>query len=64
MVTEVGWKPEDGPKLVSEERAAQMRGDFESYWSSAAEWPTTEAERDHERRMIDQRWPRPEPEQD
>lgn len=64
VVTEVGWKPEDGPKLVSEERAAQMRRDFESYWSSTAEWPTSEAERDHERRMIDQRWPRPEPEQD
>lgn len=66
VVADVGWKPEDGPKLVSEARAEEMRRDFEGLWAGDddGEWPREGAERDHLRRMIEQRWPRPEPEQD
>ncbi|WP_309082202.1 hypothetical protein [Zhihengliuella sp.] len=66
VVTDVGWRPEDGPKLVTVERAAEMRSEFEASWSAEddAGWPEEGAERDHVRKMLDLRWPRPEPEQE
>lgn len=66
FVTGVGWKPEHGPKLTTRERAAEMRRDFEASWSEEGPtaWPAAGPDRDHMRRMLDLRWPRPEPEQD
>lgn len=66
VITEVGWMLEDGPRLVSEERAAQMRAEFEAFWSDPDHhgWPREGSERDHVRKMIELRWPRPGPEQE
>ena len=66
VLAEVGWKPEDGPKLVSEARAAEMRSELEALWSAEGYtgWPREGAERDNIRTMLDLRWPRPEPEQE
>lgn len=62
--TDVEWKPEKGAILVSEQRAAEMRGEFEALWSVLGDeaWPEEGPERDHTLRMLDQRWPKPEPE--
>lgn len=64
VVTRVGWKPEDGPLLVSEERTAEMRRKLEASWSDPDGWPDEGPEREHFRKMLDMRWPRPEPEQE
>lgn len=66
VITKVGWKADDGPRLVSDERAAQMRADFEGWWSAGGRegWPEEGPERDHVRKMIELNWPRPEPEQE
>lgn len=65
VVTDVDWRPEDGPKLITEQRAAEMRSELEGLWSGLGDeaWPADESERDHMRRMLDLRYPRPEPEQ-
>lgn len=62
--TDVGWQPDRGPVLVSPERAAEMCREFEDLWATdtAEGQPQDDLERDHLRRMIDQRWPRPAPE--
>ncbi|MFF5794647.1 hypothetical protein ACFY5D_21595 [Paeniglutamicibacter sp. NPDC012692] len=66
VCTDMDWKPEDGPKKVSEERITQMRRDFEELW--AAEEGNgrhhEDPEREHIRKMLDLRWPRPETELD
>lgn len=66
VVTDVDWRPADGPRLVTEERAVEMRYELEDLWSAEGDtgWPAEAAERDHFRRMLDLRWPRPEPEQE
>lgn len=66
VIADVEWRPEHGPKLCTAERAAEMRSDFESMWAVAgyAGWPEEGPERDHVRKMLDLRWPRPEPEQE
>jgi hypothetical protein len=66
VIAEVGWTPEEGPRLVSEERAEQMLAEFEAFWSDPDHhgWPREGSERDHVRKMIELRWPRPEPEQE
>lgn len=67
VITEVGWTPEEGPRLVSEERAAEICKEFEALWSNKPGhqgWPREGSERDHVRKMIELRWPRPEPEQE
>lgn len=65
VVTGVEWKPEDGPKMITEHRAAEMRSGLEKRWSAKDHvgWPKAGAERDHVRKMLDLCWPRPEPEQ-
>lgn len=63
VITKVGWKPEDGPLLVSEERAAEMRRVLEARFSEPESRPAEGPEREHLRKMVDMRWPRPEPEQ-
>lgn len=66
VVAEMGWKPEDGPKLATEARAALLRSELEAIWSAEGHtgWPREGAERDHIRKMVDLRWPTPEPEQE
>jgi hypothetical protein len=64
--TEVSWKPDDGPKLASRKRITEMRANFEESWSAGGDdaWPAEGPQRDHLRKMLDLRRPRPEPEQD
>jgi hypothetical protein len=64
--TDMDWKPEDGPKRVSEERITQMRRDFEELWATEGGTSRHHAdpEQEHFRKMIDLRWPRPQPELD
>lgn len=67
VVTDVDWKPEDGPRVVSAERRDEMRIDFADLWEAESKerpWPKEERQRDHMRKMIDLRWPQPEPEQE
>lgn len=66
VVTDVEWKPEDGPKFVTKKRLAEMRRDFNEHWASgdAPQWPEEGPRRDHFRKMLDLGWPRPEPEED
>ncbi|MBK8459513.1 MAG: hypothetical protein IPL43_04390 [Micropruina sp.] len=62
--TDVDWRPEHGPKRATEERSDEMRKEFEDIWAGGADaWPREGIERDHVRRMLDQRWPCPSPEQ-
>lgn len=62
-VGDLDWKPEDGPRLVTKKRLAEIRRDFEEMWASGEPgWPNEGPERDHIRRMLDLGWPRPEPE--
>ncbi|QAY60035.1 hypothetical protein ET475_08555 [Microbacterium protaetiae] len=66
VCTEIAWKPEDGPKLASRKRITEMRADFEESWSTDGDgaWPAEGPEREHLRKMLDLRWPRPAPDQD
>ena len=65
VIANVGWKPEDGPKLSTEKRAAEMLRGFEEMWAEDPDgYPREGPERDHRRRMLEIRWPRPEPEQE
>lgn len=66
VVLDVEWQPEDGPRLVTTTRLAEMRRDFNEHWASevATGWPEEGPERDHIRKMLDLGWPRPEPEED
>jgi hypothetical protein len=66
VCTDRDWKPEDGPKVVSKARIAEIRRDFEESWAAGENtgWPEKGPERDHVRKMIDLRWPRPEPQTD
>ena len=66
VCSDVDWKPEDGPKLVSEERIAEIRREFEEIWNAEGRtgWPHESPERDHIRKMIELSWPRPDPERD
>ncbi|MBC9714312.1 hypothetical protein H9Y04_17265 [Streptomyces sp. TRM66268-LWL] len=61
IAPDLGWKPEDGPRLCSVKRVAEMTKEWEEYWASN---PTEQSprEREHMRRMLSQRWPTPEPE--
>lgn len=65
MCTDVAWRPEDGPVLVSEERLAKISNDFEGLWADPEHkgWPQPGPEQDHVHKMISMGWPRPEPEQ-
>jgi hypothetical protein len=64
VVTEVDWTPEDGPRLITVKRAQEMRADFKDYWSrDLDDSAKKQIERAHTRKMLDLRWPRPEPEQ-
>ena len=63
--TDLGWTPEDGPTFASVERAQEMLEEFEEHWQGDPDgWPPEGIERDHMRKMLEQRWPRPEPDRD
>jgi len=65
VVTDVDWSPEDAPKVVTAERAEEMRIEWKDYWASE---PATTAQetmdREHQRKMLALRFPRPAPEQE
>lgn len=66
VVLDIGWKPENGPKLLTKKRLAEIRRDFDEHWATEGftGWPEEGPERDHVRKMLDLGWPRPEPEKD
>ena len=66
VVLDTEWKPGDGPRLVPKKRLAEIRRDFDEYWTTEGTtgWPEEGPERDHVRKMLDLGWPRPEPEKD
>jgi hypothetical protein len=59
-VSDLGWKPADGPSLVSAGRLREMTAEFEEFW---AEQPDAQAprEREHMQRMLAEGWPSPSP---
>lgn len=64
VVTDIEWKPEDGSALTTPERALEIRRGLEELWvADSAGWPEIGPERDHVVKMLEMRWPRPEPEQ-
>lgn len=64
QVSDLDWNPGDSPKLATIKRTNEMVQELEEYWAAEpAESRTEEADRDHTRRMLQLRWPRPEPEQ-
>ena len=61
VCTDVDWKPEDGPRYARSEWVQKMSEDSEEYWASHP-GGEHEREREHDRRMLAQGWPRPRPE--
>jgi hypothetical protein len=61
VVTDVDWKPDDGPQRVSEQRRREMLAEIHAM--EACEGDVDDADRAHFRRMVDDGWPRPQPEQ-
>jgi hypothetical protein len=57
-VSNLGWKPADGPGRVSADRLQEMTTEFEDLW---AEQPDAQdpRERDHTQRMLADGWPSP-----
>ncbi|MFC0622434.1 hypothetical protein [Kribbella deserti] len=65
ICTDLGWRPEDKLRRLSPDRLRKMRDGFESYWESEpTEDVAEQAHREHRRRMLNDGWPRPEPEQE
>jgi hypothetical protein len=60
-VSNLGWKPDDGPDRVSNERLREMTAEWEQLW---AEQPDAQdsRERGHTQRMLADGWPIPAPE--
>jgi hypothetical protein len=60
-VSNIGWKPADGPARVSTDRLREMATEFEDFW---AEKPDVQdlREREHIRRMLADGWLSPAPE--
>jgi hypothetical protein len=63
VMSDLNWKPGDPPRLVSHERAAEMLAKFDEDPTTFDE-PRHPESREHMRRMIELRWPSPQPEQD
>lgn len=63
VVSDLDWKPGDPPHLVSDERAAEMLAEFDDDPTTFDE-PRHPGWREYVRRMIELRWPSPQPEQD
>jgi hypothetical protein len=60
-VSNLGWKPADGPSRVSAGRLREMTTEFEEFW---VEQPDAQKprEREHMKRMLAEGWPSPSPE--
>jgi len=60
-VSDLGWKPADGPSRVSADRLLAMTAEFGELW---AEQPDLQPqrEREHTQRMLAEGWPNPSPE--
>jgi hypothetical protein len=61
VVTDVDWKPDDGPQRVSEQRRREMLAEVHAM--EAGEGDVDDADHAHFRHMVDDGWPRPQPEQ-
>jgi hypothetical protein len=64
VTTDLEWKPTDGPNRITAERQQEMIAEFEGFWASQ---PPSDGEDDgeraHTRRMLEDGWPIPRPEQ-
>ena len=61
--TATDWTPERGPERAPAARADQMREELEDHWAQDPVLsPRDKIEQGHLRRMVDLRWPTPEPE--
>lgn len=60
-VSNLGWKPADGPSRVSADTLREMTTEFEEFW---VEQPDVQKprEREHTKRMLAEGWPSPSPE--
>lgn len=61
VVSDLGWKPADGPGRVSAKRLREMITEFEEFWASEPDGQD-EREREHTKRMLAEGWPSPGPE--
>jgi hypothetical protein len=61
VVSDLGWKPADGPSQVSAKRLREMITEFEEFWRSDPDGQD-EREREHTKRMLAEGWPTPAPE--
>ena len=61
-VSDLGWKPANGPDRVSADRLREMHTEFEEFW---AQQPDAQdlREREHIQRMLADGWPSPAPEE-
>lgn len=64
--TDLEFTPGDEPRTVFIERRDEVRRELEEHWAAGGQdaWPAAGPRREHIRRMIDLRMPRPEPEQE
>ena len=60
-VSDLGWKPADGPSRVSAGRLLEMTTEFEELWAEQAD-AQPPREREHMQRMLAEGWPSPSPE--
>jgi hypothetical protein len=61
VVSDLGWKPADGPVRVSAKRLQEMITEFEEFWTSEPDGQN-ERERQRTRRLLAEGWPSPAPE--
>jgi hypothetical protein len=61
VVSDLFWKPADGPSRVSTRRQREMTAEFEELWASDPD-KQSDREREHTRRMLADGWPNPAPE--
>jgi hypothetical protein len=61
VVSDLGWKPADGPNRVSGSRLREMTAEFEEFWAEQLD-KQEPRERVHMKRMLATGWPSPSPE--
>ncbi|MGI5401950.1 hypothetical protein ACQEVG_21400 [Streptomyces sp. CA-135486] len=62
VAPDLQWKPTNGPKRAIAKRLPKMKAAFEEFWASDPEGQD-EHKREHTRRMLEDGWPCPRPEQ-
>lgn len=60
-VSDLGWKPADGPSRVSADSLLEMTTEFEELWAKQPD-AQPQREREHTQRMLAKGWPSPSPE--